>query len=76
MQATEANRSVSNQPCDFCSGYACTVTVTDLIALTLTWTAPWPCPTSNYTITMLNLSSGQENQWTVYIIAVNGGGCD
>ena len=59
-----------------------TLTVTNVTALTLTWTAPWPHPISNYTITMLNLSSGQESQWTAYeeqfVVRGGGGGgqCD
>ena len=40
------------------------VTVTNLTALTLTWTAPWPFPVINYTVTMLNLTSNQITQWT------------
>ena len=40
------------------------VTVTNLTALTLTWTAPWPLPVINYTVTMLNLTSNQITQWT------------
>ena len=38
-----------------------TLTVTNLTTLTLTWTAPWPHPILDYTVTMLNLSSGQQN---------------
>ena len=58
-----------------------TLTVTNLTALTLTWTAPWSYPISNYTITMLNLSSNQESQWTAYeeqfVVRGGGGGqCD
>ena len=40
------------------------MTVTNLTALTLTWTAPWPFPVTNYTVTMLNLTSNQITQWT------------
>ena len=58
-----------------------TLTVNNLTALTLTWTAPWPHPISNYTITMLNLSSGQESRWTAceeqFVMRGGGGGqCD
>ena len=40
------------------------VQVTNLTALTLTWTAPWSHPISNYIVAMLNLSSGQQEHWT------------
>ena len=43
-----------------------TLTVINLTTLTLTWTAPWPHPISDYTVTMLNLTSGQQNQWTTF----------
>ena len=42
------------------------LTLTNMTAIKLTWAAPWPFPVSNYTITMLNLSSGQESQWTTF----------
>ena len=41
-----------------------TVQPSNLTALTLTWTAPWPFPVINYTVTMLNLTSNQITQWT------------
>ena len=43
-----------------------TLTVTNLTTLTLTWTAPWLHPILYYTVTMLNLSSSQQNQWTTF----------
>ena len=56
------------------------LTVTNMTAINLTWAAPWPFPVSNYTITMLNLSSGQESQWTAYeeqfVVRGGGGQCD
>ena len=57
------------------------VTVTNLTALTLTWTAPWPFPVINYTVTMLNLTSNQITQWTTcdeqLVLRGGGGGqCD
>ena len=42
-----------------------TVQPSNLTALTLTWTAPWPHPVTNYTVTMLNLTTNQITQWTV-----------
>ena len=39
------------------------LTVTNLTTLTLTWTAPWPHPISNYTVTVTNTSSGLVNQF-------------
>ena len=60
-----------------------TLTVTNLTTLTLTWTAPWPHPILDYTVTMLNLSSGQQNQWKTcdeYLVVQRGeearGQCD
>ena len=50
--------------------------MTNLTTLTLTWTAPWPHPILDYTVTMLNLSSGQQNQWTTcdeYLVVQRGG---
>ena len=56
------------------------VTVTNLTALTLTWTAPWPFPVINYTVTMLNLTSNQITQWTTcdeqLVLRGGGGQCD
>ena len=56
------------------------VTVTNLTALTLTWTAPWPHPVTNYTVTMLNLTSNQITQWTTcdeqLVLRGGGGQCD
>ena len=56
------------------------VTVTNLTALTLTWTAPWPFPVTNYTVTMLNLTSNQITQWTTcdeqLVLRGGGGQCD
>ena len=60
------------------------MTVTNLTALTLTWTAPWPHPVTNYTVTMLNLTSNQITQWTTtvpqerYVLTneQGGGQCD
>ena len=56
------------------------VTVTNLTALTLTWTAPWPFPVTNYTVTMLNLPSNQITQWTTcdeqFVLRGGGGQCD
>ena len=58
------------------------VTVTNLTALTLTWTASWPHPVTNYTVTMLNLTSNQITQWTTtekrYVLTneQGGGQCD
>ena len=56
------------------------MTVTNLTALTLTWTAPWPCPVINYTVTMLNLTSNQITQWTTrdeqLVLRGGGGQCD
>ena len=35
-----------------------------MTALTLTWTAPWSHSITNYTVTMLNLTSSEMTQWT------------
>ena len=58
-----------------------TVQVTNMTALTLTWTAPWPHPISNYIVTMLNLSSSQKSKWGTnenqFVLRGGGGGqCD
>ena len=42
-----------------------TLTVNNMTALTLTWTAPWSLPISNYTVTVSNTSSGVVSQFTV-----------
>ena len=56
------------------------VTVTNQTALTLTWSAPWPHPVTNYTVTMLNLTSNQITQWTTcdeqLVLRGGGGQCD
>ena len=43
-----------------------TLTVTNLTTLTLTWSAPWQHPISNYTVTVTNTSSSLVSQFTVY----------
>ena len=51
------------------------LTVTNQTTLTLTWTPPWPHPISDYTVTMLNLTSGQQSQWTTcdeYLVVQRG----
>ena len=61
-----------------------TLTVTNLTALTLTWTAPWSLPINNYTVTVSNTSSGVANQFTIaenqFVLSrggeVGGGQCD
>ena len=54
--------------------------MTNLTTLTLTWTAPWPHPISNYTVTVTNTSSGLVNQFTVneenFVLRGGGSHCD
>lgn len=53
--------------------------MTNLTALTLTWTAPWSLPVNNYTITITNTSSGLVSQFTVdkeQFVLRGGGQCD
>ena len=58
------------------------LTVTNLTTLTLTWTAPWSHPISNYTVAVTNTSSGLVSQFTVdkeqFVLRRGGGGgqCD
>ena len=49
-----------------------------MTTLTLTWTAPWPHPISNYTVTVTNTTSGLVSLFTVdeeqFVLKEGGGG--